>query len=416
MKMKGRGFLICVLLLQASVMANAIVVQKLLLKNGSELDGYISMQCPGKVFTFKAEQAIINISGKEVTAVNDVQVNVKKLSAGWVSWAEKHNAFVGLGDNRFLVLSDIQTKQGSILGVRVLEKGAQLKYIDMAEKDYSLNWDTIAAVRVSKRPINALTGVNRMYKLDTGEEYEGQYVEEIPGKTLSLYRDNGVVEVFETNKVIKYAMRKINPNQPLFEQTELIDLVKLKDNSLLTGIIIEQNFRTKDDLGNYLLLQSGNDMVRSVSLADVVEYRKEVNTQYKPLFDILLRQGEFVINRLPTNTWKVKEEGSFIILPKDTCRVIVEKKLPSTEVVVETHFDQNTLVPTWEIVKVRKLTDKKQSPVGFTFEDIVKSTVHPHSAQVSVNGTARFVYTVSESGLYAMYNSKEKTVIPFIVK
>ena len=44
-------------------------------------------------------------------------------------------------------------------------------------------------------------------------EYEGQYVEEVPGETMSLLRDNGVIEVFNTEEVMKDNRFKINPNQ-----------------------------------------------------------------------------------------------------------------------------------------------------------------------------------------------------------
>ncbi|UVQ21901.1 hypothetical protein NXX60_19885 [Bacteroides thetaiotaomicron] len=52
--MKLKQIFLFTLLLQTVVIENATIVQKLLLKNGSELEGYISMQRPGKDFTFTA--------------------------------------------------------------------------------------------------------------------------------------------------------------------------------------------------------------------------------------------------------------------------------------------------------------------------------------------------------------------------
>ena len=57
--MKLKQIFLFTLLLQTVVIANATIVQKLLLKNGSELEGYISMQRPGNDVTFTAERAII---------------------------------------------------------------------------------------------------------------------------------------------------------------------------------------------------------------------------------------------------------------------------------------------------------------------------------------------------------------------
>ena len=206
--MKLKHFFFFALLLQGMTIVHATTVQKLLLKNGSELEGYISMQRPGKDFTFIAEKAIIYMPGTEIKSIVDHEVSIKQLSFGWIEWAEKNDAFEGLGDNRILILSDIITKERTISRVRILEKGAKIKYLEMNNNSYSLNWDTIAVVKAEKRLKTALTGINRIYKLENGQEYEGQYVEEVPGKTLSLYQDNGVVEVFETDKVVRYSMRK----------------------------------------------------------------------------------------------------------------------------------------------------------------------------------------------------------------
>ena len=416
--MKLKHIFLFALLLQGTII-NATIVQKLLLNNGSELEGYISMQRPGQNFNFTAERAIIYKSEKEVKSIVDHEINIKQLSPAWKEWAINNDAFEGLGDNRILVLSDIITDGQIINHVRVLEKGAKIKYLEMSNNTYSLNWDTIAVVKADKRSKTLLTGINRIYKLENGEEYEGQYVEEVPGKTLSLFRDNGVVEVFETAKVVKYSMRKINPSQNLFEQSELLDIIQLKGNKgLIKGIIIEQNFNPKTT-DNYLLLQTETGITQSVKLADIEEYRKEVNPKYKPLFDILLREGELVINREQTNIVEVREEGNQIILQKDTCITIIEKQQPATNIVIETRLPDNSQKQILEIVKVKKFAaDKKKKDFyyGFTFEDIVKSNIQPHSVQTSVNKTTKFEYTIAGEGLFAIYNSKDKTVIPLRIK
>lgn len=213
-------------------------------------------------------------------------------------------------------------------------------------------------------------------------------------------------------------MRKINPNQGLFEQSELLDIIQMKNNNILKGIIIEQNFSNKTPSDNYLLLQTESGTTQSVKLADIDGYRKEVNPKFKPLFDILLRTGELVVNRQQTNLLRVREEGAYITLPKDTCLAVIEKRQLATEIVIETKFTDNAPNPTFEIVKVRKFVDKKRKMnfLGFTFQDIVKTNIQPHSVQTSVNKTTKLEYTISEEGLYAIYDPKEKTVIPFRIK
>ena len=107
------------ILLQGSAMANATIVQKLLLKNGSELEGYISVQRPGENFTFTTERAVIYLLNKDLKeSIVDHEVNIKQLSPEWIKWAENNDAFEGLGDNRTLKLSDIRTAKGMAYKVR----------------------------------------------------------------------------------------------------------------------------------------------------------------------------------------------------------------------------------------------------------------------------------------------------------
>ena len=409
------------ILLQGSAMASATIVQKLLLKNGSELEGYISVQRPGENFTFTTERAVIYLLNKDLKeSIVDHEVNIKQLSPEWIKWADNNDAFEGLGDNRTLKLSDIRTAKGMAYKVRILERGAKIKYLEMNKNTYSLNWDTISVLRVEKRPKTALSGINRIYKLEDGREYEGQYVEEVPGKTLSLYRDNGVVEVFETNKVVKYAMRKINPNQDLFEQSELLDIVMLKNNTTLRGIIIEQNFNNKEPKDDYLLIQTESGSTQSVKIIDIEEYRKEVNGKYKPMYDILLKEGELVINRQMVNRVEIEEIGSLNIIPNDTCFVTIARKDLNIPVVIETRFSEREKNPTLEIVKVKPYKDKKRKKIVFmgcfSFEDIVKNNIQAVKVQTSINKTTRFEYELKDPGLYVIYDPKNKSVIPFEIK
>ena len=92
--MKLKSLLMFALLLQGTAMANATIVQKLFLKNGSELEGYISVQRPGEDFTFTTERAVIYLLKSDLTAnIIDNEVNVKQLSQEWIKWAEENEAF-----------------------------------------------------------------------------------------------------------------------------------------------------------------------------------------------------------------------------------------------------------------------------------------------------------------------------------
>lgn len=418
--MKTRIIIILTIILQSAITTHAAIVQKLILKNGSELEGYISMQRPGENFTFTAERAVVYMADTMILDIKPQEVKIKDLSTDWIKWAEENDAFIGIGDNRKLLLSNIVTKNKTTINrVRILEQGAKIKYIEIGNNNYSLNWDAIALIKVEKRPKTLLSGIDRTYKTIDGREFTGQYVEEVPGQTLSLYRGtDGIVEVFKTTDVVKYTMHKINPDQTLYEQSELLDIIRFKNGSLMKGIIIEQNFNNKESSKDYLLLQQENGTIQSIKLADIEEYRKETNQQYHPKFDILLNEGELVINRQPTNILHIKEQGNHILIAQDTCRVSIKGQKEQTLVVIETRFATSKQTKSLNIVKVKEFTArrKKDSFKGFSFEDIVKNNIQPLKVETSINQTTRFEYNISEKGLYVIYNPQEKTAIPFKIE
>ena len=403
----------------SGIVANAQIVQKLQLKNGSVLEGYIAKQRPGRDLVFKSEQSTIYMSGSHVKSYSEYKVKVSELDAKWLKWAEENDAFVGVNDNRTFTFNDIVTENGTIARVRVLEKGAKVKYLDMSPREHTLNWDTIVVLTVDKRPKTLLSGINRVYKLKDGTEREGQYVEEVPGKTLSLYTNDGVVEVCQTGDVVKYIMKGIHPTQSILEQSPLLDVVDVKNFSTVRGVIIEQNYGANPS-DDYLLVHREDGSTQSIKVRDVQEFRKEENKKYAPKYDILLNENELVVNRMQTNSLEVKEESSFILLPSDSCLAIVEKKSPETNVIIETRLSDASQNPTLDIVKVSTLEKgkgrRKETFYGFSFEDIVKTSIMPMKVETSVNATTRFEYKIREAGLYVIYFSKEKKVIPFRIK
>lgn len=406
------GFALIAGLATASAQDNLTVV----LKDGTELAGYISRQRPGENFTFATSKATVLLPSKDVKSIVDSEVKITSLSPEWKEWAEKNDAFDGAGNSRTLLLSDIITKNGSINRVRVLEKGAKVSYLELSPNTYSLNWDTIEVVRADKRPKLMLSGVNRRYKLASGMEYEGQYVEEVPGQTMSLLRDNGVVEVFNTEEVMKDNRFKINPNQTLLEQSDLIDIVQLKNGGTHRGVIFERNYSDSDEITNdYLLIQLENGSTMSVNLADIVEYRKEKNPQYKPLTDIVLDDGQAAINRNILYLQPTKEVSGIVTVDIDSLSLNIT---PSNPQLISAEFNMdNAKAQQLKLIKIRKYQDKKAKSqyYGFTFEDMVKNAILPKSVETSVNGISKIEYTIptGATGIFGVYDPLTNKIVIF---
>lgn len=406
------GFALIAGLTTASAQDNLTVV----LKDGTELTGYISRQRPGENFTFTTSKATVLLPSKDVKSIVDSDVKITSLSSEWKEWAEKNDAYDGVGNTRTLLLSDIITNNGSINRVRVLEKGAKVRYLELSPNTYSLNWDTIEVVRADKRPKLMLSGVNRRYKLASGMEYEGQYVEEVPGQTMSLLRDNGVVEVFNTEEVMKDNRFKINHNQTLLEQSDLIDIVQLKNGGTHRGVIFERNYSDSDEITNdYLLIQLENGSTMSVNLADIVEYRKEKNPKYKPITDIVLEEGQAAINRNMVSLLPTKEMAGIVTVDMDSLKLNIS---PSNPQIIFAEFQMdNAKAQQLKLIKIRKYFDKKAKSnyYGFTFEDMVKNFILPKSVETSINGISKIEYAVptGATGIYGVYDPLTNKVVIF---
>ena len=411
---------ILVLALSFAGAADAVVVQKIFLKNGSVLSGYIQRQDNNGNMFIRSDNAIICLKSKDATVSNEKNYNIKDLNKAWVDWAEKNDEFEGVGDNRTLLLADITSKAKSVTKVRVLERGEVVKYLEMTPNTYQISWKDVINIKGEKRSKTALSGINRICQLKSGMEFEGQYAEE-NDSVLTLYLNNGVRQSFVINDVVKYTFRPINPNQDIFAQSELLDIVKTKNGTETKGIIIERNYTSDKDSENYYLVQQQSGAIQSIKISDVLETRKEENPQYDPKFDILLKEGEVVINRQDVVLAKIKEEGDKIVFDSLNNKVVIAKDPNNnTKVTVEYRNANGSNLETYQVVRVTKATEKRRretvSYYYFSYRDLVNATIRPVSLETSVNHTTKAEYIVGGEGVFALYDAQSRKAYPFTIK
>ena len=411
---------ILVLALSFAGAADAVVVQKIFLKNGSVLSGYIQRQDNNGNMFIRSDNAIICLKSKDATISNEKNYNIKDLNKAWVDWAEKNDEFEGVGDNRTLLLADITTKAKSVTKVRVLERGEVVKYLEMTPNTYQISWKDVINIKGEKRSKTALSGINRIYQLKSGMEFEGQYAEE-NDSVITLYLNNGVRQSFKIDDMVKCTFRPINPNQDIFAQSELLDIVKTKNGAETKGVIIEQNYTSAKDSENYYLVQQQSGAIQSIKISDVLETRKEENPQYDPKFDILLKEGEVVINRQEVVLAKIKEEGDKIVFDSLNNKVVIAKDPNNnTKVTVEYRNANGSNLETYQVVRVTKATEKRRretvSYYYFSYRDLVNATIRPVSLETSVNHTTKAEYIVGGEGVFALYDAQSRKAYPFTIK
>ena len=398
--------------------AEAVIVQKIYLKDGSVLSGYIQKQDDNGNLTIHSDVAEICLKSSQATISNEKNYTEGELDKNWVEWAEKNEAFDGTGNQRTLYLADVTSKSKTVAKVKIIERGELVRYLEMSPDIYTIPWKDVLAIKGEKRCKTALSGINRIFQLKSGMEFEGQYAEETDS-LLTLYLNNGIRQSFKINDVIKYTFRPINPNQDIFAQSELLNIVKTKNGNETKGIIIEQNYTSAKDSENYFLVQQPSGAIQSIKVSDILETRKEENPKFDPKFDVLLKEGEVLINRQEVVMTGITEKGENSVLDSLSEKVVIKKDPQNnTRVTVEYRNANGANIEAYQVVKVNKIENKKEKKTmyGVSYRDLVNSTIRPVSIETSVNHTTKAEYIVGGQGTFALYDAKNKKAIPFIIK
>lgn len=396
----------------------AVIVQKIYLKDGSVLSGYIQKQDDNGNLTIHSDVAEICLKSNQAVISNEKNYSISELDKNWVEWAEKNEAFEGSGNQRTLYLADVTSKSKTVAKVKIIERGELVRYLEMSPDIYTIPWKDVLAIKGEKRCKTALSGINRIFQLKSGMEFEGQYAEETDS-LLTLYLNNGIRQSFKINDVIKYTFRPINPNQDIFAQSELLNIVKTKNGNETKGIIIEQNYTSAKDSENYFLVQQPSGAIQSIKVSDILETRKEENPKFDPKFDVLLKEGEVLINRQEVVMTGITEKGENSVLDSLSEKVVIKKDPQNnTRVTVEYRNANGANIEAYQVVKVNKIENKKEKKTfyGVSYRDLVNSTIRPVSVETSVNHTTKAEYIVGGQGTFALYDAKNKKAIPFIIK
>lgn len=410
-----RKQLLMIALLAFSVVASkAQVVQTMNLKNGSVLYGYTRSQKPGSNCVFASERAVIVMDGKTVKEIIPRKVSYKSLSDEWKHWAEENEVLYGLGESREMTMSTIVDDKGrTISDVFILEKGQAVKYVEFTKHDCPLEWSDIVSIEYVKRSNTLLSGINRSLTVVEGNMSRtviGQCLKEIPGKTAYLLEEDGVVESFDINSVVKDNSIKNNPNQTIFEQSPLLDEIQMKNGTVYKGIVTERNYENNMDYFIITSLNAGAEYTTSLKIEDVAEFRKLPNPDYKPVYDILLRPGDLVVNRNEVEIVKLQEEDDNFYISPDRKRLTLKRKGSSMNLEVESNFKNNRDVQNYMLIKTRKVTNdkKKKEYYEFSYIDMIKASIPSVEIVTSMNNTTKMIYHINVPALYVLFNKETK--------
>lgn len=393
--------------------AKAQIVQTMKLENGSILRGYMKSQKPGSSCTFHAEEAIVVLDGAKVKSISGKKVAYNSLPEEWKHYADENGT---LDKKREMNLSTIDT--GAMINdVFVLEQGRTVKYVEL-KHDYVLHWDAIASVEYEPRDEMLISGINRTLKIKGGHEVSGQCIMEIPGETTTILREDGVKESVDKQDVVKDNIIKNNPDQTIFEQSKLLDEIKMKDGSVYTGIIIEQNYEKTPYLFIMTIMKDGVESTESLRMKDVAEYGKIVNPDYKEVRDAELNPGQILVNGNEAELVKLTEQSNGYVVAPAAKRVTLKHEGHNFEVCIQANFKDEKEAKDNYFIKTRTYeNDKKRAGwYYFKYKDLVESSIQPNESGTTMNNTTKATYSVNSKGVYVFYNSNTKKAVVIVLE
>ena len=207
-----------IMMLFSMVLLRAEIIEKMTLKDGSVLEGYLSFQQPGKNVLFVADKSTCIIPRDKVASIVEKKVQLEALSKTWQQWAEENPSHVKkINGQSYLALSDIymldKTLQNlpdslekkhtpfwnrlmpTFRNVCITEQGKIVKFLDCSNVSYNLAWKDVDFIERIPRNKKVLNGLVDEFYLRDGKVVKGQIVKTLIGKEISVLEDNNVVRV-----------------------------------------------------------------------------------------------------------------------------------------------------------------------------------------------------------------------------
>lgn len=371
--------------------------EKVVLRNGSVLEGYLAEQRPGNNFTVHSTEAIMFANEDTLRNVSHQVCNVSDLPSTWRGWIEKNH----VGDGQTITLSTLEFRNSTISNVFIQERGITIKYVDLNERTYVFPWKTLAMTSKKLRDKDQRSGIVDELVMTDGRHYEGQVTDQTPGKGIKIILANGMVQSFNYSDIAQIISKPYSEKLTLWQQSQLLDEVVLNTGETVQGLITSRN------IGKDYSFQLRNGQIRTIKAKDVAIFRKLRNEEYKSAPERELAEGEVLINGDAKNAYffNLETTDSYVVL--DASSASMQLSVGDT-IVVEANVGNPLAAITIAKAQVRDVETvnakgKKvmQPKAVVTLFDLLQSK-KIGTREVTVSGYVRFTLPITESGDYVM--------------
>ncbi len=415
--------------------------QTITLKDGTVYEGYISEQDYttglGRIVYSRMTKTFLS---EDVQGTRTEKKTFGELSKEWQDWAIENNKVETQGKDKFVSLTNMTVK-GQSRDYYILVNGAKyLTAFTISEGTEPCRMSEIASIRKPERDNTLLTDVDDIVQTDNAT-YTGIILEQIPGVSFTVWNESDhTVHLVDYADVRSVGKDRFNRDYSLWNQTPYLERVKLKnETSSGEGLVIENSFG--DDMNILFAEKNGDGMdTRQYKYGDIVSIQRFCNPDYKPIYDIVLNEGESRINRDST-LLKVemiqlmsKDSGKFFVI--DPGKMGLVAKVRKKDVFIETNTsgvsdiyiakallfknmpasvlpaeDKKDARPSEKRPKINKKKDKAEKTIdlyGYTYATLFESEIYAESV-TSINGTTKISFTLPEPGIYFIYLRRNGT-------
>jgi len=383
------------------------------LKDGTVMKGFIAKQifATGKVEIAYSELTV-NVKVDEVQNEVGFKREYDDLSDLWKEWAVANNKLVNEGGKKVLRMTSMIIPGHNRTDYVVLERGTRnMKCFTISEGTIDCSISDIHCIQKAERNTALLTDIDDIIKTDD-KCIAGVLLEQYPGIQVKIWdKNDGSIHIVNYNEIRSIGKAAYNSDYSIWEQSPYLDRLITDNGKGEEGLIIENGFSGDVNLV-FATPDSKGEVTRQYSYKDIKGICKSRNEDYKPLYDIILPEGESRINRdsvitfASINSYQYIEPFQLYYLDskEDSTAVIIDTK----DVVIETNTPDISDVYVFKATR-RKATiteNKDQLELyTYTYADLFQSEIEVKKT-ITINGTTKLEFVVPDYGEYFVFLRK----------
>jgi len=272
--MKRALFAALSVLICSYLFAQNDVVDIITLKNQKGvIKGFISEQVPGVTIKIIPTEAILKFNNDTITGISK-KSNTEKDS---------------------IKIDVITIKGGNSMEGTIIEQSPNKWILFKTKNSASLTFNYDEIEKVGKETVKPNADIFKAYGVldvvttNSGFVQKGIIIEQQFGKTLKIKGVDKNVFVLDVSDIKSISKEPLDSKKDIFKQSAFLDIIYLKNNSYLKGIITQQN------PGYDLTIQmiGNSNFVQKIS--DIIKISKEINpNREKDTISVPVKEPEFV--------------------------------------------------------------------------------------------------------------------------